>query len=64
VEETPTLAEEVKNRRKFMEMYNLVKNMQHPDKLYEKEYYFDEGLGMSLNEHIEKVKKDFPDLEV
>jgi hypothetical protein len=49
VDETPTLAEEVKNRRKFMEMYNLVKNMQHPDKLYEKEYYFDEGLGMSLN---------------
>jgi len=30
--------------------------------MYEKEYYFDEGLGESLIDHVENIKSKFPDL--
>jgi len=38
--------------------------MQHPDKLFEKEYYFDEGLGESINDHVSNLKTEYPDLQV
>lgn len=30
--------------------------------MLEKEYYFDEGLGQSVEEHVNEIKRDFPDL--
>lgn len=30
----------------------------------QREYYFDEGLGQSLNDHTNELKKKFPDLTV
>ena len=30
----------------------------------QREYYFDEGLGQSLNEHTTELKEKFPDLTV
>jgi hypothetical protein len=28
--------------------------------LFEKEYHFDEGLGMSLSDHMESLRKEYP----
>ena len=50
--------------RHLDETMQLMKTLEAQDKLYEKEYYFDEGLGESLMEHIEKIKNDFPNVEV
>ena len=30
----------------------------------EKEYYFDEGLGQTVQDHVNEVKKTYPDVEV
>lgn len=30
----------------------------------EREYYFDEGLGQSLQEHVNELKKNFPDIKL
>ena len=43
-------------------MIEIFGKIQSPEKLYEKEYHFDEGLGQSLQEHVEDLKKNFPDL--
>lgn len=48
----------------FMEFYMFFKNIQNPETLYDKEYYFDEGLGESLKEHVEDLKTRFPDVNV
>ena len=32
--------------------------------MQEREYYFDEGLGTSLNEHIAELKRDFPGVRI
>lgn len=33
-------------------------------KAFEKEYYFDEGLGESLKDHVDGIKNNFPNLQV
>lgn len=48
----------------FMEFFMFFKNIQNPETLYDKEYYFDEGLGESLKEHVEDLKTRFPDVNV
>ena len=42
----------------------IMKILRNPDQFYEKEYYFDEGLGVSVMEHIEQIKANHPDVEV
>ena len=42
----------------------IMKRLRNPDQFYEKEYYFDEGLGVSVMEHIEQIKANHPDVEV
>lgn len=37
---------------------------ENPERLLEKEYYFDEGLGQSLQEHTAELKKNFPEMKV
>lgn len=34
------------------------------DSLMEREYYFDEGLGESLNDHVSNLAKQFPGIEI
>lgn len=34
--------------------------MDNPDTLLEKEYYFDESLGESLDQHCQKIKTRYP----
>jgi hypothetical protein len=35
-----------------------------PERQLEKEYYFDEGLGQSLQDHTAELKKQFPQMKV
>ena len=47
------------------EMFNrIMKTLRNPSQFFEKEYYFDEKLGVSLSDHIDDIKKNFPDVEV
>lgn len=36
----------------------------NPESLFEKEYHFDEGLGVSVSDHMEKLRKDYPGASV
>jgi hypothetical protein len=36
----------------------------NPERIFEKEYYFDETLGQSLNEHVHQVKEQNPGMTV
>jgi len=38
--------------------------MDSPENLLEKEYHFDEGLGQTLDEHVEELKQRFPGVTV
>jgi len=38
--------------------------LQGDHKVFEKEYIFDEGLGESVKDHVEGIKKNFPGLEI
>ena len=50
--------------RVFREFKDYYDKIQHPEKMFEKEYIFDEGLGQSLKEHVESIKTNFPSIEV
>jgi len=41
-------------------LYEAMRQMDNPESLFEKEYHFDEGLGMSLADHMEKLRKEYP----
>lgn len=45
----------------YLSAYHLLDN---PERMLEREYHFDEGLGESLTEHCENLKKSFPGLKV
>jgi hypothetical protein len=38
--------------------------MQSPERLHEKEYHFDEGMGQSLQEHVSELRERTPGLKV
>lgn len=44
-------------------MENLIK-LRNSEALMQREYYFDEGLGQSLNEHTADLKEKFPNMTV
>ena len=58
----PTEYDEKRVKREFRNLLDLMSRIQNPQKLFEKEYYFDEGLGQSLKDHVEELKATFPDL--
>ena len=41
-------------------LYEAMRQMDNPESLFEKEYHFDEGLGMSLADHMDKLRKEYP----
>lgn len=55
-------------QRKFLrDMYTVadaVQLLDTPERLLEKEYYFDETLGESLNEHCATLKERYPSMRV
>ena len=50
--------------RDFKDMKRAMSEVAHPKMLFEKEYYFDEGLGESLKDHVEHIKTNYPVVEV
>ena len=64
LEEFPEIDEIIRHRNAFWDMLDGLKHIDYPQRLYEKEYYLDEGLGESLQAHVERIKRDFPDVEV
>ena len=37
--------------------------LRFPDRVYQKVYYFDEGLGESAFEHVARLKKEIPEMD-
>ncbi len=54
----------IKNMAQVKEILHLFKQIRNTQSLYEKEYYFDENLGQSVQEHIEELKEKMPQLDV
>ena len=52
--------EEARRIRDRKEAMSRLKQLDWDSSKEEKEYYFDEGVGVSLNEHIAKLKKTYP----
>jgi len=50
--------------RDFQYVMDSLQMLDNPERLLEKEYYFDESLGESLNEHCEKLKAQYPGMKV
>ena len=50
--------------RDFASVVEAVKLMDSPERLFEKEYYFDERLGQSLDEYTEELKAKYPGMQV
>ena len=50
--------------REHYKHFDLMMSMRNSDTMTEREYYFDEGLGQSLNDHIAEVKQQFPDVKL
>ena len=46
------------------EVVSMVSEMASPERLHEKEYHFDEGMGQSLQDHVREVKERTPGLTV
>lgn len=42
----------------------LLKTSHKPNMLKEKEYHFDEGVGVSLDEHVKNLKNQYPQARV
>lgn len=60
----PTTKERRRQQQDRLDALEFYKTMDNPGRLYEKEYHFDETLGQSLQDHVEELKKTFPDLKV
>lgn len=40
------------------------RKLRNPDELHEREYYFDEGYGVSLKKHIAQLKENMPNVHI
>ena len=63
-DDIPTEFDERRIHREFRGLVEVMSRIQNPQKFYEKEYHFDEGLGQSLKDHVDELKTNFPDLQV
>lgn len=41
-----------------------LEQLEMPEQLMEKEYFFDEGLGQTIDEHVEMLKQEYPGVKV
>lgn len=51
-------------RRELQDVLEALSLMDNPERLLEKEYHFDEGLGQSLNSHVNELKTKYPEMNV
>ena len=63
-EEIPTRSQFDIRRREDKKKIENINNMASSDQMMEREYYFDEGLGESLNDHVNGLLKEYPDFEI
>jgi hypothetical protein len=59
---TKTTLDIAKREEKKQIKYNM--SLRNSEQLMSREYYFDEGLGQSLNEHTYDLKEKYPELTV
>ena len=59
----PTEHECIKEERDLLETIDFLKKIRNPKEVFEKEYYFDEGLGQTLQEHVDSIKANFPNIQ-
>ena len=50
--------------RETMKMVELLGQIENPEQLLEKEYHFDEGMGVSLADHMATLRKQYPNAQV
>lgn len=50
--------------RDMIDFYYHLRQMDNPEKLFEKEYHFDEGMGVSLADHMADLRKQYPGAQV
>lgn len=58
---------EIERNRFLRDLKAAIRNIKEtlsPETLLEKEYHFDEGVGVSLNEHVAQLKKSYPTAKV
>ena len=60
----PEEYEHYKNMRDYRDLRDIFLNLQNTKQIFDKDYYFDEGLGESLKSHVDTIKERFPDIEV
>lgn len=46
--------------REASAMHEAIRQIDNPESLIEKEYHFDEGLGVSLADHMATLRKEYP----
>lgn len=49
-------------KRESLKAFDELKELRNSSQITEREYYFDEGLGQSLNDHIAELKQQFPNV--
>lgn len=50
--------------RDYMDAVQAINELEHPESIFEREYFFDETLGQSLDEHLNEMKDKFPGTQV
>lgn len=63
-EKYPTKRAFERKKKEERELMERLAEARTPTTLFEREYYFDEGLGESLNDHIANLKKQFEGVAV
>ena len=60
VEESTPNTLKKKLYREASAMHEAIRQIDNPESLIEKEYHFDEGLGVSLADHMATLRKEYP----
>ncbi len=60
VEESTPNSVKKKLYRDATALHEAIRSIDNPESLFEKEYHFDEGLGMSLADHMASLRKEYP----
>lgn len=60
----PTKKDEQRQVSQLLQQEAAVARVSNSHSMREREYYFDEGLGVSLEEHVDGLQRQFPDISV
>lgn len=60
VAECPGPVQQARIDRERTALYESLRNLDNPESLFEKEFHFDENVGVSLADHLTKLRKQYP----